>query len=128
MDSKVSPMFKDEVVRGEFMDDHFDERLGLILCDLDDYARHQFGHGITITDIWRNSPESTHYEWRAADIRTTSGPGGCERFTSEQADYLAAFLKHRWGSLVDVKRHDDGGGDHIHININWKYTMKRFRG
>ena len=106
--------------------DQIDVRLRGVLYELDDYMWRTHKARITITCLNRSkeynkkvggSPWSAHLFGRAVDLRS-------KNLNDEMIKDLVKHLEDVWGDFLYVKVHDAGSGNHIHINIRYKYRKK----
>jgi uncharacterized protein YcbK (DUF882 family) len=105
-----------------------DFRLRALLRNLQDYMFDRFAKNLVVTCLIRTPeenrmvggvPYSSHLSGRAADIRSWGMSKG-------QIGEIKAYLEHVWGPLVYVLHHDSGHGEHIHVNINYRYSIEEF--
>lgn len=121
----------------EFQED-IDNRLKAVLLELGEWTLYCYNKPVVVTCLNRTKEEndkvnghenSAHlfdpndpllniYPGRAADIRSWA-------FMKDQIPKIVNHLEKVWGKeFLNVKYHNSGSGDHIHINIKWSYRRK----
>ena len=105
-----------------------DGRLRAVFFELDDWIHREFGKRLIITCLNRTKEEnkvvggvewSAHLFGRAIDGRT-------HIFTREEITKITNHLTDVWGDFIYAKYHNAGTGNHLHINITYKYIRKNF--
>ena len=86
----------------------------------------KFGKGIVVTCGTRTTSEnkdvqgikdSSHLRGDALDLRS-------HIYTAEEIAYIVSRTKQVWGPVMHILVHNGGTGPHIHINVNWQYSLK----
>lgn len=70
-----------------------------------------FREPITVTDAWRNDPNSLHYYNLAVDLRA-------KHLTSRKRSSILRALKEALGEAYQVILHGSGDGIHYHIEYD----------
>ncbi len=119
---------KFERLRVEY-NEKIDRRLRAILMDLGEHiAVTMQSDPITLTCLNRTVKEndllngyrlSAHLCGRAADIRVWN-------YSDPTIEKIRIYLEQTWGPLfLFFKHHNSGSGDHIHLNIRWKFASPK---
>lgn len=108
--------------------DQIDHRLAAIILGLGLFIFRKWRLYLTITCLNRTPAEnkavngskySAHLFGRAVDVRTSD-------WSQEQIDAIIKYLEETWGDFIYVKYHDAGTGNHLHINITYRYRRIQF--
>ena len=65
------------------------------------------------------APYSAHLYGRGVDLRTS-------HLSDQHIVILIEYLEKSWGDFLFIKYHDSGTGNHLHINIRYKYRRSQF--
>lgn len=119
--------FKTRRIMNEFSTG-IDPRLQAFLLWLTFWIDHNLNKGLTITCLNRTVEEnkqvngskySAHLVGRAADLRTWF-------FTKDDIAKIIEAVNEYWGDFIYVLYHDAGSGNHLHVNISYKYHKKDY--
>lgn len=110
-------------------DNKIDRRLRAVLMDLGQHvAVNMAADPITVTCLNRTKVEndrlggsqySAHLSGRGVDIRVWN-------YSDETIEKIRIYLEQTWGcKFLFFKHHNSGSGEHIHLNIRWKFASPK---
>ena len=100
-----------------------DFRLRAVLLDLHAYTMREFNLPVVVTCLSRTKEEneaiggyefSAHLDGRGGDIRVKYRPATVVKAMED-------YLREKWGDFLYVVVHDTGSGNHLHLNIRYRY-------
>lgn len=104
--------FKEDSLREEYP--KLREEIKEILEVMDSLMKALYGYRMVITSIYRNEIGSTHYYYRAADVRTL----GLEHSKCKHLENLINFiLPYDKDHYQTVVFHNSGSGWHFHVQV-----------
>ena len=120
-------IYKHDKLKAQF-EDFLDPRLQAFMFWLEYYIDLKYKKDVTVTCVNRTLKEnksvggikdSAHLVGRGIDIRSWC-------YSLEEIKQLVKFVNDVWGDFIYITYHNSGSGDHIHINISWKYHIRSY--